>query len=128
MSDIKVGSVWTRQTSPNSRVSIDAVCGDRVIYSTVGGGVSGDCSIDDFVVFFREESVSANSTQVGGEHYKVMKIQPWDFIDANGLGYVEGMVIKYICRYRSKNGVEDLQKAKHAIDKLIERLQQESVV
>ena len=58
--------------------------------------------------------------QVAGSHYKNMKIQPVEYIHANGLGYFEGNVVKYVSRWRSKNGVKDLEKAKHYIDLLIE--------
>lgn len=58
--------------------------------------------------------------QVDGTHYKQMKIQPVQYIHANGLGYLEGNVIKYVSRWRNKNGVADLEKAKHYIDLLIE--------
>lgn len=51
--------------------------------------------------------------QVGGGHYKGMKIQPVEYIHANGLGYLEGNVIKYISRHGSKNGAEDVRKALH---------------
>lgn len=60
------------------------------------------------------------SQQTGGQHYKGMKIQPVEFIHANGIGYMEGNVIKYIARWQLKNGLEDLQKAKHYIELLIE--------
>ena len=63
---------------------------------------------------------TANSVQVGGDHYKRMRIQPWDFIAENSIGFFEGNIISYVCRWHSKNGLEDLQKAKHYIDKLIE--------
>jgi hypothetical protein len=59
-------------------------------------------------------------TQVAGDHYKKMSIQPVEFIHANGIGYFEGNVIKYVARWRSKGGVADLEKAKHYIDLLIE--------
>lgn len=59
-------------------------------------------------------------TQVGGDHYKELSIQPIEYILANKLGFCEGNVIKYITRYKSKNGLEDLKKAKHYIDMLIE--------
>lgn len=59
--------------------------------------------------------------QVGGGHYKDLKIQPIEYILENNLGYCEANVVKYITRWRSKNGVEDLRKAKHYIDFLIER-------
>ena len=61
------------------------------------------------------------SEQVGGDHYAVMKIQPIEFIMANQLGFCEGNVIKYLCRYKRKNGLEDLKKARQYLDFLIER-------
>jgi len=49
-----------------------------------------------------------------------MAIQPVEFIYANGIGYFEGNVIKYVCRWRKKAGIADLEKARHYIDLLIE--------
>lgn len=63
---------------------------------------------------------SANETQVGGQHYKAKTIQPWDFIAANDLGYFEGNIVKYVSRWRDKGGLDDLRKARHYLDKLIE--------
>jgi hypothetical protein len=64
--------------------------------------------------------VKANEHQIGGTHYAENAIQPWDFIIANNLGYLEGTAIKYLCRWKSKGGVQDLKKAKHFIEKAIE--------
>lgn len=64
--------------------------------------------------------MSALKTQVSGDHYKGMAIQPVEFIHSNGIGYFEGNVIKYVSRWRSKGGIADLEKAKHYIDLLIE--------
>jgi hypothetical protein len=61
----------------------------------------------------------ANAVQVGGDHYKT-EIQPWDFIIANDLGYLEGNIIKYVSRYKKKGGMADLLKAQHYLQKLIE--------
>ena len=58
-------------------------------------------------------------SQVGGSHYKDMQIQPVEFIHANGIGYMEGNVIKYVSRWHKKNGIADLEKAKHYIELLI---------
>lgn len=58
--------------------------------------------------------------QVGGNHYKDLKIQPVEYIHANNIGYMEGNVIKYVSRWRAKNGVKDLEKAKHYIELLIQ--------
>lgn len=63
---------------------------------------------------------NALETQVGGSHYKELKIQPIEFIHANNIPFCEANAIKYLCRWRNKNGIEDLKKAKHYIDLLIE--------
>lgn len=63
--------------------------------------------------------MSANDRQVGGDHY-AKPIQPWDYIAANGIGFLDGVAIKYLTRWKDKGGVEDLKKARHYIDKLIE--------
>jgi len=65
-------------------------------------------------------AVTALDKQIGGGHYKDLNIQPIEFIHANNLPYIEGCVIKYITRWRNKNGVEDLEKIKHYIDLLID--------
>jgi hypothetical protein len=62
----------------------------------------------------------ANEEQVGGDHYKNKAIQPWDYIASNNLGYLEGCVIKYVSRYKEKGGIQDLQKAAHYLQKLME--------
>lgn len=68
----------------------------------------------------KPEPSRANDTQIGGQHYKAKTIQPWDFIAANQLGYFEGNIVKYVSRWRDKGGVDDLRKARHYLDKLIE--------
>ena len=60
-------------------------------------------------------------TQVGGNHYKDMAIQPSEFINKNKMQFAEGNAIKYICRHNNKGGKQDLEKAKHYIDMIIER-------
>lgn len=63
---------------------------------------------------------NALNMQVGGDHYKKLKIQPVEYIYANNIGYMEGNIIKYVTRWRDKNGVADLLKARHYIDLLLE--------
>lgn len=58
--------------------------------------------------------------QVGGDHYKRMKIDVFEFAESNGLTFMEATAIKYIARHRRKNGLEDLLKAQHTINRLIE--------
>ena len=63
---------------------------------------------------------SALDVQEGGSHYKDMPIQPVEFITKNLIPYLEGNVIKYVCRHRRKNGLEDLKKAQHYIALIME--------
>jgi len=67
---------------------------------------------------------TALGKQVAGTHYKNLVIQPVEFITKNNLGFLEGCVIKRVCRYKNKNGIEDLQKAIHELELLIELTQQ----
>jgi hypothetical protein len=64
--------------------------------------------------------MAANDTQVGGTHYKTHTIQPWDAILAWGLGFLDGNIVKYVARWQHKDGLKDLYKARHYLDKLIE--------
>ena len=57
--------------------------------------------------------------QVGGTHYSQLAIEPIQFIETNELGYHEGNVVKYVSRWRNKNGIEDLKKAIWYIERLI---------
>lgn len=66
------------------------------------------------------EKSSANMVQVGGNHYRVDPIQHWDLVVANEIPYLEAVAIKYLMRHRRKNGKQDLEKAKHYIEKMIE--------
>ena len=64
--------------------------------------------------------MSVYDKQIGGDHYKGMAIQPIQYIQANKLSYIEGNIVKYISRWRDKNGIEDLLKIKHYVEFLIE--------
>ena len=63
---------------------------------------------------------SALDTQVAGSHYKDMVIQPVEFITRNNIGFLPGCVIKRVCRYRAKAGAQDLRKAIHELQLLLE--------
>ncbi len=69
----------------------------------------------------------AKERQVAGEHYKTMKIQPSEFIRKNNIGWYEGNAIKYICRYKQKGGIQDIDKAIHYLQLLKEELQDEQI-
>lgn len=64
--------------------------------------------------------MTANDQQVGGTHYKEYAIQPWDYIVANDIPFLEGNAIKYITRWRQKGGLKDINKAIHCLQKLLE--------
>ena len=65
--------------------------------------------------------MSTYDKQIGGSHYKDMTIQPSEFINKNNLPFAEGNAIKYICRHKHKGERQDLEKAKHYIDMILER-------
>lgn len=65
--------------------------------------------------------MSANNRQVAGDHYNQREYQHWDFVCDTNLHYILGNATKYISRWRKKNGIQDLEKAKHYIEKAIER-------
>ena len=66
------------------------------------------------------ERMSVLTEQVGGSHYLEMAIQLVEFIAKNHIPFIEGNIIKYLCRWRRKNGLEDLNKARHYLNLLIE--------
>lgn len=88
-----------------------------MIYAHVGHTSGGTYPQD--ILGPEKTQVSSLATQIAGNHYK-KAIQPIEYIHANGLGFVEGNVIKYVTRWKDKNGIEDLKKAKHYLEILIE--------
>lgn len=95
----------------------------------LAGAVPGDApSVDGVIREDVGQTVSAWDTeprardrQVGGDHYQQTKLQPWDVVEAFDLDFFEGSAVKYLLRYKRKGGVEDLKKARHYIDRLIEQ-------
>lgn len=66
------------------------------------------------------ELPEANTRQVGGDHYLTLAIKPWEVIEKNHMGFFDGNVLTYLMRFKSKGGIQDLEKARHYLDKLIE--------
>ena len=62
------------------------------------------------------------SKQIGGNHYKNFHIQPYEFISKNDLSFFQGNVIKYVCRYLNKNGIEDIEKIIHYCELEIKKM------
>ena len=70
---------------------------------------------------FKKVEYDSLEKQIGGKHYKNMKIQPAEFINENKLLFAEGNAIKYICRHQSKGKADDIQKAIHYLEMILER-------
>ena len=77
-----------------------------------------DCVAQRYLLHTQKHPATA--TQVGGDHYSKMAIQPMEYSMKNGLDACQSAAIKYISRFRDKGGIEDLRKAKHVIDMLIQ--------
>jgi hypothetical protein len=77
---------------------------------------------ENFTALIAEGIDSALGIQVGGGHYMGFAIQPVEFITRNGLNFLQGCIIKRVCRFKLKGGGgrEDLLKARHEIDLLLE--------
>ncbi len=75
---------------------------------------------DELIPYMKMPTENAFDIQVGGDHYKDYAIQPLAFIEANNLSFAKGCVIKYLLRHKQKGGIEDLKKARHYIDLIIE--------
>ena len=70
---------------------------------------------------FKSTTYNSLEDQVGGKHYRKMKIQPAEFINENKLLFAEGNAIKYICRHSQKGGIQDIDKAIHYLEMVKER-------
>ena len=68
------------------------------------------------------DDVFPQDKQIGGSHYKKMKIQPYEFITKNTITFLQGNVVKYVCSYLNKNGIQDLEKIIHYCELEIKKL------
>ena len=69
------------------------------------------------------KKVFPQDKQIGGKHYKFFHIQPYEFISKNNLSFFQGCVVKYVCRYLTKNGIEDLEKIIHYCELEIKKME-----
>ena len=72
------------------------------------------------------DDVFPQDRQIGGDHYKDMAIQPFEFISKNELTFFQGYVVKYVCRYKQKNGIQDLEKIIHNCELEIKKLRDDN--
>ena len=87
---------------------------------TVGSDDPLDRVSEEFAA--NEKKSSANERQVGGQHYGLKEFQHWDMVSMFGLDYFQGQITKYVMRWNKKNGLQDLEKAKHFLEKYIEEI------
>jgi hypothetical protein len=80
---------------------------------------SSEFTYEDYEKTFDATVANVDSIQIGGNHYVVQKIQPWDYIISNGLDWCEGNIVKYVTRWKRKDKLKDLYKARQYMDKLI---------
>lgn len=141
MSKFEVGDVIhrTERTTENQRRKGMEQGGHYVVKSVMNGdsnwvtveGIVGDYFYTGYFEPSTRTTTAVKSTpaltvQHGGSHYKKLAIQPVEYIMANNIPYMEGNVIKYITRWKDKGGVQDLNKAKHYIELLIENEEKNS--
>lgn len=81
---------------------------------------------NDFLRAISLDKTDPFKEQVGGDHYKTMKIQPIEYILANDLGFCEANIVKYISRYKQKNGVQDVKKVIHYAEMLLAHLEEQA--
>lgn len=135
MSKFEVGDIVHRVTGTTEKQRRKGMeqGGHYVVKSVMNGdsnwitveGIVGDFFYTGYFEHSTRTSTAVKSTpaltvQHGGSHYKKLAIQPVEYIMANKIPYMEGNVIKYITRWKDKGGVQDLNKAKHYIELLIE--------
>jgi hypothetical protein len=109
-------------TSPNAVYALRKAAAQQSVFLAQADAVVEAMNLFDTQVGEAKDvqATKALDVQVGGSHYKNLKIQPVEYIHANQLPYIEGNIVKYITRWRDKNGIKDLEKIKHYIDLLIE--------
>jgi hypothetical protein len=92
---------------------------DRQYRQTMGGLGINSIPLGPGQFIQRGKDESPLSSQVGGNHYSKLAIQPAEYTTRNGLGHMAGDAIAYITRYKDKGGKQDLEKAIHSIQLLI---------
>lgn len=118
----EVGDTTLRNPHTKGFIMIQAWSGGVPQAHDWGAGVPCDSAGNDLAPhpYNSKAEQSVWDTQVGGTHYTDMKIQPFQYSMANSLDPMQHTIIKYVSRFRAKNGVQDLEKAKQTIELLIE--------
>jgi len=126
---------WISKPKPGQCIPVsnikDYISNDHpgVAFPTSKGGTVADESADSigYSQALNTASISALDEQIGGDHYKKMTMQPLLFCEKNNLNACETLAIKYICRHRDKDGLEDVKKAIHCLKALAEMVYNEYI-
>lgn len=102
------GTYWAKEESTDD---LDVLVSQPV--STIIGHSNSTVKSDESIREDYQSKPSSLTVQEGGDHYKTLKIQPVEYIVANGLDFLEGNVVKYITRHKQKNGAQDIKKVIH---------------
>ena len=114
------GTLTVTTHDPEDRVTSGTVVGDGPERPDAKVSSASDQQLASAMDGVYVKPPSALDVQVGGDHYKKLKIQPMEYSMANKLDACQHTIIKYVTRFRDKGGIADLEKAKHVIDLLIE--------
>lgn len=109
---------YPSDTGARLRVFFDK--GKPIVWDGATIDIGSVWTVDDEALKQPVDTTTAWDKQVGGGHYTDMAIQPFEFSMGNKLDPMQHTIIKYVTRFRAKNGVQDLEKARHVIDLLIE--------
>ena len=116
----KNGYGWAFDCYKVKNTDKPVLCFDELLMWSKSIDTFGEYDEITFEQFKEKYMKETLNTQVGGSHYQKYAIQPIEFIIKNNIPFLEANVIKYVVRYKDKNGLEDLKKAKHYLEMLIE--------
>jgi hypothetical protein len=120
--DIEVGNIVEVRVVDGSGVHLSVNDEYSLYFNNNEVELVDERTVVDQAIFpeSKEDFYSASERQIDGNHYSKLKIQPMEYALQNDLNYGQSNAIKYITRYKDKNGIEDLKKAIHCIELLIE--------
>lgn len=110
---------------PHNKVDVCPHCGAADVEPCIAFLMGRECKKPLDKATLPAEKIDPDANIKNPKHYSRYVIEPLEFIEQNGIPYSEGNVIKYVCRWRYKDGIRDLKKAREYIDKIIERAQEQ---
>jgi hypothetical protein len=118
--DLKPGGVVKTSTPHQIEFFPDEDAASASRWGHTIDGIAAGMKVEYARALEEQAELSANDIQINGDHYKKLPIETWDYIAANNLDYFQGNVVKYITRWKDKDGIADLKKAQHYLQKYLE--------